>query len=67
MAISEYELSTIIGNYDHDMGGVDNTNVPNFVYRWTEREVYKLISCYEPQFKHKINFFMIQTLGVTKM
>ena len=54
----EYELSAIIsGEYNHDLGGVDNTNVPNFVYRWTEREVYKLISCYEPQFTHKIEFY----------
>ena len=54
----EYELSAIIsGDYSHDLGGVDNTNIPNFVYRWTEREVYKLISCYEPQFNHKINFY----------
>ncbi len=60
----EYELSAIIeGEYDHDMGGVDNTDVPNFVYRWTEREVYKLISCYEPQFNHKINFFYDTDFG----
>lgn len=54
----EYELSAVIsGDYSHDLGGVDNTNIPNFVYRWTEREVYKLISCYEPQFNHEINFY----------
>ena len=37
----EFENSAIIKNKTH--GGVDNTNVPNYVYRWTEREVYKLI------------------------
>ena len=54
----EYELSAVIsGDYSHDLGGVDNTNIPNFVYRWTEREVYKLISSYRPQIKHKIKFY----------
>ena len=54
----EYELSAVI-NKDHsyDKGGVDNTNIPNFVYRWTEREIYKLISSYEPQYKHEIQYF----------
>jgi len=50
----EFENSAIIKNKNH--GGVDNTNVPNYVYRWTEREVYKLISSYEPNVKHEIKF-----------
>ncbi len=50
----EFENSAIIKNKTH--GGVDNTNVPNYVYRWTEREVYKLISSYEPNVKHEIKF-----------
>ena len=37
-------------------GGVDNTNIPNFVYRWTEREVIKLINSYKPLNKYKIYF-----------
>ena len=51
----EYEHSAI-SNKDNssDKGGVDNSNIPNFVYRWTKREIYKLISSYEPQYIHKI-------------
>ncbi len=54
----EYEHSAI-SNKDNssDKGGVDNTNIPNFVYRWTKREIYKLISSYEPQYIHKIYYF----------
>lgn len=48
-----YEYSAV-KNDDH--GGVDNTNVPNFVYRWTEREVLKLISSYKPLNSYKIYF-----------
>jgi SAM-dependent methyltransferase len=30
-------------------GGVRNTNIPNFVYRWTEREFEKTVSSFAPQ------------------
>jgi hypothetical protein len=48
-----YEYSAVKND---DGGGVDNTNVPNFVYRWTEREVLKLINFYRPLNKYKIYF-----------
>jgi len=48
-----YEYSAL-KNDPH--GGVDNTNIPNFVYRWTEKEVLKLISSYKPLNKYKIYF-----------
>ena len=53
----EYELSAI-NNPDSfdDQGGVDNTNIPNFVYRWTEHEVKKLINSYNPKYKYVINY-----------
>ncbi|WP_435163273.1 class I SAM-dependent methyltransferase [Candidatus Pelagibacter bacterium nBUS_25] len=60
----EYELSAVINDdYSHDKGGVDNSFIPNFVYRWTKREIYKLISSYEPQYTHKINFFYNSDFG----
>jgi ubiquinone/menaquinone biosynthesis C-methylase UbiE len=34
-------------------GGVNNTEIPNYVYRWTEREIEKTISAFAPQNKHK--------------
>lgn len=30
-------------------GGVRNTNVPNYIYRWTRREVEKTVSSYLPE------------------
>ena len=50
----EYELSAIKKNIT--TGGVDNTNIPNYVYRWTEREVIKLMKSFRPDLKHKIFF-----------
>lgn len=48
----EFERSAIKNN----SGGVDNTNIPNFIYRWTEREIYKLICSFKPNINHKIFF-----------
>jgi ubiquinone/menaquinone biosynthesis C-methylase UbiE len=33
-------------------GGVNNTEIPNYIYRWTEREIEKTISSYAPIAKH---------------
>jgi hypothetical protein len=34
-------------------GGVNNTEIPNYIYRWTERELEKTISSYAPFAKHQ--------------
>ena len=48
----EYEFSAVKNN----SGGVDDTGIPNFVYRWTEREVLKLVNSYKPLNKYKIYY-----------
>jgi SAM-dependent methyltransferase len=48
-----YEYSAVKKN---KYGGVDGTNIPNFVYRWTEKEIFKLINSYKPLNKYKIYF-----------
>ena len=40
----EYELSAVQKNIIS--GGVDNTNIPNYVYRWTERDIFKLMKSF---------------------
>ena len=37
-------------------GGVNNTEIPNFIYRWTEREIEKTIKSYAPYAKHKFHY-----------
>lgn len=47
-------------NYEHEAvfhheckyGGVNNTEIPNYIYRWTEREIEKTIQSYAPCFEH---------------
>ena len=48
----EFEISAI----KNGSTGVDNTNIPNFIYRWNEREIYKLLNSYKPDIIHDIKF-----------
>ena len=48
-----YEPTAVYMN-DCKFGGVNNTEIPNFIYRWTEREVEKTIQSYSPLYKHNI-------------
>ena len=50
----EYELSAVKKN--KSSGGVDNSDIPNYVFRWTEREVSKLMTSYKPEIDHKIYY-----------
>ena len=38
---------------------MDGTTIPNYVFKWTEREVEKLIKSYKPTIKHvyKYNYY----------
>jgi SAM-dependent methyltransferase len=52
---NSYELSAVAAN-NGTAGGVCDTAVPNYVYRWTEREVRKTIASYAPHAIHTIDF-----------
>ena len=55
-AVDDYELAAVA---DHGLrsGGVANTSTPNYVYRWTEREVEKTVASFAPHARHKIRYF----------
>lgn len=51
----QYEVCNVVTEgLNH--GGVRNTLIPNYVYRWTEREVEKTIASYAPHVRHRISF-----------
>jgi SAM-dependent methyltransferase len=52
----EYELEAVIGNQFRS-GGVNNTEIPNYIYRWTESDFKKLIRSFNPLGKHAFRFF----------
>jgi ubiquinone/menaquinone biosynthesis C-methylase UbiE len=46
-----YEHAAVFYN-DCSYGGVNNTEIPNYVYRWTEREIEKCIKSFAPYCNH---------------
>lgn len=64
-----YETTAVHFN-DGVRGGVDDTAIPNFIYRWTERDVEKTIRTYaphhEPQFRYLYGLALPQTPGAAK-
>jgi SAM-dependent methyltransferase len=51
-----YECAAVAAN-DLRWGGVENTDVPNFVYRWTEREARKTLASYDPSGEPRLQCF----------
>jgi SAM-dependent methyltransferase len=50
-----YEWGAVVSN-GCVAGGVRDTQIPNFVYRWTEREIEKTIASYAPHARHRIEY-----------
>src|SRR5262249_47328839 len=60
----DYELNAI----DADgRGGVANSAVPNFIYRWTERGVRATIASYDPASVPDIEFFHDLRLPIQRL
>ena len=55
-AVDEYELGRSPRTGSR-AGGVANTSTPNYVYRWTEREVAKTVASFAPHARHRLRFF----------
>jgi SAM-dependent methyltransferase len=52
----QYECAAVADN-DLHWGGVENSDIPNFVYRWTERDVRKTLAAYDPTGPPRVRFF----------
>jgi ubiquinone/menaquinone biosynthesis C-methylase UbiE len=50
-----YEHVAVYYN-DGKFGGVNNTEIPNYIYRWTERDIEKTVHTYAPYAKHKFQY-----------
>ena len=55
-AIDDYERGAVAA-HGLAAGGVANTSMPNYVYRWTEREVEKTVASFAPHARHRIRYF----------
>jgi hypothetical protein len=50
-----YEVDAVASNAG-SFGGVDNSAIPNYIYRWTEVEFIKTINAYNPTGPHQYGF-----------
>ncbi len=50
-----YERAAVIA-HSGESGGVRDSDVPNFVFRWTEREVEKTIQAFAPHARHRFSY-----------
>ncbi|NJN10179.1 MAG: methyltransferase domain-containing protein [Richelia sp. RM2_1_2] len=50
-----YEHVAVYYN-DGKFGGVNNTEIPNYIYRWTEREIEKTVNTYAPYARHRFDY-----------
>jgi hypothetical protein len=48
-----YEIAAVVNN-GYSAGGVRNGPVPNYIYRWTEREVIKSVLAYHPERRFEV-------------
>lgn len=60
----DYEVNAI---QPDGTGGVANSDVPNFVYRWTERGVRTTIASYDPARVPEIEFFHDLRLPIQRL
>ena len=64
-----YEHAGVYVN-SYQFGGVQNSDIPNYVYRWTEREVEKTINSYAPyapiRFRYSYGNDLPRSSGLTK-
>ncbi len=51
----DYELAAVVGN-ECRFGGVANTAVPNYVFRWNRGDVEKTIHSFAPHARHRFEY-----------
>jgi len=60
-----YEIDAVSANF-WKSGGVNNTSVPNYIYRWTEREFQKVIQSYDPSGPQQFFFYNLLNLPTSR-
>jgi ubiquinone/menaquinone biosynthesis C-methylase UbiE len=62
----DYEHAAVYYN-DLEYGGVRNTWMPNYVYRWTDGEIVQTINSFAPHGRHYFKFVYKTRLPVTQL
>lgn len=64
--VSWHELPAVVDG-DYVSGGVDGTGVPNFVYRWTRRELVKAVAAFDPAYDVPVEIHTEWNLGTGRV
>lgn len=64
--VPDYEVEAVVGN-GLRFGGVRNSATPNFVYRWTEREVEKIARSIDPTGPLDLKYFYALRLPISRL
>jgi SAM-dependent methyltransferase len=62
----EYEIAAVAAN-GLRFGGVGNSATPNFIYRWTEREIEKTIRTFYPAGRAEVRYFSSLRVPMDRM
>jgi len=60
-----YELPAVI-DHDYRSGGVRDSQIPNFIYRWSRHEAFKTVSSCIPERMFSVRAHPYWDLGITK-
>jgi SAM-dependent methyltransferase len=60
-----YELPAVI-DHDYRSGGLRDSQIPNFLYRWNRHEVFKTVSSYIPERIFSVHAYPYWDFSVTK-
>ncbi len=52
--VPDYEIDAVLRD---GTGGVENSPIPNYIYRWTKTEIKKTVNTYLPHSQNKFYFF----------
>lgn len=63
---TDFEVEAVVA-HNGEFGGHRNSATPNFVYRWTEREVVKAVTSYDPKRVPSVRFFYHLRLPTLRM
>ncbi len=53
-----YEIAAVQGN-NREYGGVDNSSIPNYIYRFSKKELFHTVQSYDPTQTHKIKTWKV--------
>lgn len=62
--VPDYEIDAILRD---GTGGVENSPIPNFIYRWSRAEIKKTVNTFLPHAQNKFHFFHHYELPIARL